>query len=445
MNQDDFLANVEALKEALRISPDNIPLRKIYVDNLLKAGREDDALEELKTLLKAEPGNLEFKYLMAVVYYHRLEITKAIVLIEDIVKTPEPREDFIVLYLKLLIEEKSWNKASKIYAVLKERNPGFYDETIEKIAKQYFDNSFSVIDQANTILVENKIGLAVEKPKIKFDDVGGMSQVKEEIAFKIIRPLQHMKLFAAYGKKAGGGILLYGPPGCGKTYIARATAGETGSCFISIGIHDILNKFIGESENRLHAVFDYARSNTPAVLFFDEADALGASRTDMKENAGRFVINEFLMEMDGDKYSNEGVLILAATNAPWHLDPAFKRPGRFDRIVFVPPPDTDARNAILHLMLKDKPTEAIDFEELAQKTQGFSGADLGKIIDIAVEEILREVMHSNEEIPVTMKQLLKAVKSVKPSTREWFATAKNYTVYANEGGFYDDIARYLNM
>jgi transitional endoplasmic reticulum ATPase len=275
--------------------------------------------------------------------------------------------------------------------------------------------------------------------------VGGMAQVKEEIAFKIIRPMQHKELFAAYGKKAGGGILLYGPPGCGKTFIARATAGETGSCFISVGIHEVLNMYIGKSESNLHAIFEYARRNTPAVLFFDEIDAIGASRTDMKTSAGRTLINQLLMELDSDRFSNDGVLVLAATNTPWHMDQALMRPGRFDRLIFVPPPDNDARVAILKVILRDKPIEDIDYQEVAKKTEGFSGADLTGLIDVSIEALLRDVLHSGKQEPLTTRHLMKALKSVKSSTRDWFSTAKNYAVYSNESGIYDDIRKYLSL
>src|SRR5690606_2704948 len=147
-------------------------------------------------------------------------------------------------------------------------------------------------------------------------------------------------------KAIGGGILMYGPPGCGKTHLARATAGQVKASFISVGIHDVLEMWIGSSEQRLHTMFEQARRQTPCVRFFDEVDALGASRSDMRQSAGRQLINQFLSELDGVKASNEGVLILAATNAPWHLDPAFRRPGRFDRIIFAPPPDAIARSSI---------------------------------------------------------------------------------------------------
>src|SRR5262249_29253717 len=189
--------------------------------------------------------------------------------------------------------------------------------------------------------------MSVERPAVSFQDVGGMEHVKEEIRMKIIHPLTHPELYRAYGKAIGGGILMYGPPGCGKTHLARATAGEVKAGFLAIGINDVLEMWIGQSERNLHEVFERARENRPCVLFFDEVDALGASRTDLRQSSGRHLINQFLAELDGVKDNNDGVLILAATNAPWHLDPAFRRPGRFDRILFVPPPDAGARASIL--------------------------------------------------------------------------------------------------
>ncbi len=165
----------------------------------------------------------------------------------------------------------------------------------------------------------------------------------------------------------------------------------------------------------------------------------------MRQNAGRMLINQFLSEMDGVKASNEGVLILAATNAPWHLDSAFRRPGRFDRILFVPPPDGAARAAILRLHLRGKPTDDVDVNHLAKKAEGFSGADLRAVVDLAVEAKLRQAMKSGVPEPLTTKDLAAAVSSRKPTTREWFATARSYALYSNQGGIYDDILTYLKL
>lgn len=283
----------------------------------------------------------------------------------------------------------------------------------------------------------------LERPRIAFADVGGMDAVKEEIRMKIIYPMTHAEMFKAYGKSIGGGILLYGPPGCGKTYLARATAGEIRAGFLAIGISDVLDMWIGNSEKNLHELFEQARRNRPCVLFFDEVDALGASRTDLKQSGARHLVNQFLSELDGVERSNEGVLILAATNAPWHLDSAFRRPGRFDRILFVPPPDADARASILRVLTKGKPLDRVDFDHLGKKTDGFSGADLKAVVDQAVEAKLKEAFASGIPKPLSTKDLLRAAAAIKPSTREWFSTARNYALYANQGGLYDDVLKHL--
>ncbi|MBN8247636.1 MAG: ATP-binding protein, partial [Verrucomicrobia bacterium] len=285
----------------------------------------------------------------------------------------------------------------------------------------------------------------VERPRATFADVGGMEDLKEEIRLKIIHPLSHADLFKAYGKKVGGGVLLYGPPGCGKTHLARATAGEVRAGFIVVSIHDVLDMWIGNSERNLHGLFEQARRNAPCVLFFDEVDALGASRADMKTSAGRHLINQFLSELDGVRSSNEGVLILGATNAPWHLDSAFRRPGRFDRILFVPPPDTAARAAILRLQLRGKPASDLEIEPVARKCEGFSGADLKAVVDLTVENKLRDALKRGTPEPIRTRDLLAAAAALRPTTREWFATARNYALYSNQGGVYDEILKYLKL
>jgi SpoVK/Ycf46/Vps4 family AAA+-type ATPase len=272
-----------------------------------------------------------------------------------------------------------------------------------------------------------------------------MEDIKEEIRMKIIYPLQNRALFKAYGKKLGGGVLLYGPPGCGKTLISKATAGEIQANFISVGIHQILDLYIGNSEKNLHQLFQLARDNPPAILFFDEVDALAADRKDFRESAIRTVINQFLAEMDGNIGSNEGILILGATNAPWHLDPAFRRPGRFDRVIFVPPPDEPAREAIIKILGRDKPMERLDAKALAKRTKEFSGADLKSIFDIATERVLSRAMKEGRVVPLTTEDLLQACKGMKASTRAWFESAKNYALYANQGGFYDDVLTFLGI
>jgi SpoVK/Ycf46/Vps4 family AAA+-type ATPase len=214
---------------------------------------------------------------------------------------------------------------------------------------------------------------------------------------------------------------------------------------MSIGINDVLDMWIGNSEKNLHALFDQARRSKPCVLFFDEVDALGASRSDMRRSGGRQLINQFLSELDGVNSSNDGLLCLAATNTPWHLDTAFRRPGRFDRVIFIPPPDAQARAEILQIQLTGKPTDNVDVQKLAAKTVDFSGADLKAVVDQAIETKLMEAVKTGMPKPLTTKELLAAAKSVRPSTREWFSTARNHALYANEAGLYDEILDYLKI
>jgi len=261
----------------------------------------------------------------------------------------------------------------------------------------------------------------------------------------MLYPMENPKLFEAYGKSVGGGVLLYGPPGCGKTLISRATTGEINANYLSLSLHEVLNMWIGSSEKQLHAMFELARQHKPCVLFIDEVDALAADRRDMRQSAGRTLINQFLAEMDSSHEENDGVLILGATNSPWHIDPAFRRPGRFDRIVFVPPPDAGAREAILTVMAKEKPVENMNFRALANVTKEFSGADLKALFDVATEEALTEAMKSGRVVPIKGKQLVKAAKKIKPSTSDWFASAKNYAMYANQSGLYDQVLEYMGI
>lgn len=289
---------------------------------------------------------------------------------------------------------------------------------------------------------------AAEAPKsgedaVTFADVGGLDDLKERVRMKIIHPFKNPELFKAFKKRTGGGILLYGPPGCGKTFLARAIAGECGAHFNAVGLHEVLDMWIGNSEQKLHAVFDEARRKAPSVLFFDEVDALGLQRAKLVTGAMRGVITQFLAELDGFQGRNERVLVIGATNTPWDLDPAFRRPGRFDQVLFVPPPDPAARAQILKLKLLGRPQGPIDVERVAGQTELWSGADLENLVECASELALAKSIARGGVEPITGAQIDQARAKLRPTTREWFTTARNYAQYANEAGQYDDIIEYM--
>lgn len=281
--------------------------------------------------------------------------------------------------------------------------------------------------------------------RIGFDAVGGLEEVKQQIRRRIITPFLKPTLFDRFRRRAGGGILMYGPPGCGKTLLARATAGECGATFLNVAISDVLDMYIGESERKLHALFEHARERAPAVIFFDEVEALGGKRQHSREAGTAKLVSQFLTELDGFAQGNQGVLVLGATNVPWAVDPAFRRPGRFDRVLFVPPPDQAAREQILRLELAGRPSEdGIDVASIARRTPGFSGADLRHLVETAVDEAIEESMDAGHERPLSAAHLERALGQLGPTTLEWLTTARNHARYANQGGQYDEVLAFLD-
>jgi AAA+ superfamily predicted ATPase len=473
-----------ALRDALRLSPQNAPLLLHVAETVLRSGGFNEAEVLFKRTLAIDPANVSAKLGLAAAFFQQGKHSAALVIVEDLVKGPSPAPRSLLLHARLALHAGEARLAAQQYVRARDADASLADSSLESelaahlpkrpvpqlpknaapAASSGMEDMPSFFspeassegsdegDDANAReplpagdLPADPQAEEPEHPTTTFSDVGGMDQVKEEVRMKIILPLQQPELFKAYGKKIGGGILMYGPPGCGKTYLARATAGEVNASFLAVGISDVLDMWIGQSEKNLHSIFEQARSHRPCVLFFDEVDALGANRTDMLKSGGRQIINQFLSELDGVTSSNEGVLILAATNAPWHLDPAFRRPGRFDRILFVPPPDQAARAAILRLLLKGKPVGEIDFDALAKKTDGFSGADLKAVIDVAVEAKLRDAMRAGSLQPLAGRDLLESIKRHKPTVRDWFQTARNHALYANQSGLYDDILAYMKI
>jgi SpoVK/Ycf46/Vps4 family AAA+-type ATPase len=283
----------------------------------------------------------------------------------------------------------------------------------------------------------------VDRPSVTLADVGGMDEVKRRLWISFLGPLQNPEARRAFRKSLRGGLLLYGPPGCGKTFIARAAAGELGASFFAVGMSDVLDMWLGQSERRLHELFENARRNAPCVLFLDELDALGRKRSQLGSSAGRGVVNQLLAELDGIGDDNEGVFVLAATNHPWDVDSALKRPGRLDRMLLVLPPDRDARETILAYHLRERPLSGLDLGKLAAKTETYSGADLAQVCESAAELALCDSIESGTIRPITMRDAERAVRDVRPSTAAWFQTARNYALFANEGGVYDELLAYI--
>ncbi len=443
-------AVIVTLRGAIAAAPDNLALSGQLTSLLVELLRYDEAEANVRQSLTHHPGNVHLQLSLAEIYLRQRKDSHALAIVETLASGKNANPAAMVVHARLMQRRGDIRGAVSTYRDAVERDEDVADAELESLLGiTDFREQEDAPEPAGAAWQDGDLDDDIEfestRPTEGFESVGGMESVKEEIRVKIIYPIEHAEMFAAYGKKIGGGILMYGPPGCGKTHLARATAGEVKSEFMSIGINDVLDMWIGNSEKNLHALFDQARRSKPCVLFFDEVDALGASRSDMKRSGGRQLINQFLSELDGVEANNDGLLCLAATNTPWHLDTAFRRPGRFDRVIFVPPPDAIARAEIMQIQLAGKPTDDVDVQKIAAKTDDYSGADLKAVVDRAIEAKLTEAVKTGMPKPITTKDLLAAAKDVRPSTREWFSTARNHALYANEGGLYDDILEYLKI
>ncbi|HET6275738.1 MAG TPA: AAA family ATPase [Candidatus Cybelea sp.] len=441
--------DIEALRAALAGSPENAKLRAYLAEVLAESGRHEDAVVQYRYLIDNGSADIAARLGLAKALFVLGRASEAAPLADRLQDEPGCPADATLLYARVKAHLGDYERAGRAYRDAIQADPSLTDAEFEVSLRAHGDappeKPVAVADALLFDDASNAEPALLEKPAINFSNVGGMTAVKDAIRDKFLNPLAHPDIYKAYGVSAGGGLLMYGPPGVGKTYLARATAGESKANFINIGISDILSMWLGNSERHLHACFEHARKNRPCLIFFDEIDALGGNRQNLATSAVRNVVNQFLSEMDGARYANDGVFVVGATNAPWQLDSAFRRPGRFDRIIFVPPPDETARAEILRVLCEGKPTNDLNFAEVAARTDAFSGADLKAVVDAAVELRLRDAVEQQIVKPLSTRDLLAATSKIKPSTREWFAMAKNYALYANESGIYDDIVRFLRL
>ncbi|HOV52187.1 MAG TPA: AAA family ATPase, partial [Methanothrix sp.] len=268
----------------------------------------------------------------------------------------------------------------------------------------------------------------VESPNVKWDDIGGLSDVKQELVESVEWPLTYSKLFAHMDAKPPKGILLYGPPGTGKTMLAKAVATESQANFISIKGPEFLSKWVGESEKAVRETFRKARQAAPSVVFLDEIDSIAPARggSTSDSHVTERVISQILTELDGLESLNS-VIVIAATNRPDIIDSALLRPGRFDRLIEIGLPDEKARLEILKIHTAKKPlADDINLEELAKKTDKYSGADLSAIVNEAVMLAIRECVLSGKakedaqvcEYKVEKKHFDEAMKKVQPTAAE---------------------------
>ena len=289
-----------------------------------------------------------------------------------------------------------------------------------------------------TVIEEGQLKkIRFHKSSITFKDVVGMDRQKKIIHDNIILAIRKPELLKAYGKKLGLGVIFYGPPGNGKTYLVNAIGGETGSNVIIAAINQIVDMYAGNTEKNMHAIFDQARKATPCIIFFDELDALGVKRGgDGGGGEGqsfmRMAVNQFLQEMDGVEKNPEGIFVIGATNAPWDIDPALKRSKRFGESVYMPPPDYKTRKGAFKYHTRNMPLARINYSRLARCTMGFSSADIEEICDKASLIPAVEEDRTGKRRKVLMSDFLNMIKTHGNTLDEWYGMVKKDVISKTE-------------
>lgn len=402
MHEPDIIASI---RRAVAAAPEDLTLRLHLAELLLRHGDTTQAVREAAHVLEQDPSSQAARSLLA----RALGTEQA----EGHAAPEQPASG----------GEFDWTQAERELgdlAVPTFREPGLGPQSAEASA---FD---------------------VESSDVRLADVGGMDEAKARLEASFLAPMRNPDLQRFYGKRPRGGLLMFGPPGCGKTFLARAVAGELEAAFVHVSLVDVLDMWLGTSERNLHELFEVARRNAPCVLFLDEIDALGQKRTNLRSSAMRTTVNQLLEELDGVSAANDGLFVLAATNQPWDVDPALRRPGRFDRTVLVLPPDEEARVAILSSRLRARPVAGVDVRDLARRTDGFSGADLVHLCETAAEHALMDSVRSGTTRDIGPRDFQEALREVRPSTGPWFDSARNVAMFANQNGEYDGVLTYLN-
>jgi len=380
----ELLAGLRAAVEAV---PDNLALRLHVATVLLEAGRAAESLEHSSAVLALEPGQRQAVELAG-------RATAA--LPEAALSAPAP-------YLTAAPE------------------PQYRGATVDQ-----------------WVLGE------VEEPRTTLADVAGMPAIKRWLSTAFLSSLRDPQMRRLFGRSLRGGLLMYGPPGCGKTFLARALAGELEAGFLGIDLAHVVDMWLGYSRRSIHEIFETARAAAPCLLYLDQLEAIGPRRAGRRHSIGRGVVDQLVAELYSASEEHEGVFVVAATEHPWEVDSLLRQPGRLDHRLLVLPPDLQAREAIIRSVLAGRPlAEDLDLAGLAARTDRYSAADLAQLCESAAAAALEASIVSNSSRPIAMADFTRGLHELRPSTPPWFELARDYARFAAEPGSYDDLVSYL--
>jgi SpoVK/Ycf46/Vps4 family AAA+-type ATPase len=439
---------------------------------LLNRGFAEDAENHFRRATELDPGDVESKLGLARALQSQNQHAAALFLVKQVIRDSRRPARAYVLYARLLLELGSVQRAVTEYRKAIHEDPEIQDPVLEsqlglEVDDEGPETAELVIASPDTAEIEvildkaelpelqpvtrnpepppEAVGftdalreLFSERTRLTFQDVGGLEEVKEEVRTILLHPLNNREYYRAYDKPVGGRVFLYGPPGCGKTHLARAIAGEVLAPFLGVRLDDVMEVWEEDSPRALREIFQQARQQNPWVLLFDDVEEAGRNRP---------VVRELLQEMSADPAANDGLLILVATNAPWDADPDLLEMRRFDRVLFVPPPGEGERVEILRVLCRSRPQHHVDFSRIAAETAGFSSDDLRFAVNRAVEANLQRSLEEGRLAPLTTEDLLREAAKLSPTgVRDWLAVAREYLAEPpGEGDIYGELRRYLAL
>ncbi len=435
---------LSALLQAVQVSPDSAPLRRHYAEMLLNRGYIAEAEAEFLLSLDLDPTDAAAKLGLARAFHSQDQNAKALLLVKQVLRQASRPAKAYILYARLLLALGSVERAVHEYRKAVDQDPHASDPTLasklglEESPGPSLSASLAALateevaeDPVEASIPETVRELFAQRPAVSFQHVGGRREIKDELERRLVRPWRDSETVGELGRALGSKFLFYGPPGCGKSHLGRALAGELLAKYLSLNLQDLVEIWRSDSGRLLAEIFTQAKAGENTVLVFEEVEQLGDEPS---------LVQQFLNEL-AHLEPHQGVVVVITTAAPWEALPPLVRRERFDRFFFVPPPSTAERGEILRILCQGKPQHFLSTRNPAEETEGCSVADLRKLVEQAIEQRLQQSLQEGRPLPLATGDLMRAAETITASIPPWIAETREQLRFLPES--FDPLKRYV--